>query len=367
MQRLRVLFLPLPWPRSRRSRSPHAATTTRETTAEGTASKRQFRSGVGALVPLTGDLAEFGPPGEKAADRSSAQVSSRRRWPHRHHVHEESADAPTERPRLSRLAKQLISGGANCLAGPWASSETVPVGRSVAARDEIPLISPSSTSPEITDLPDDGFVSPHGAVRRAPGSGPRGRDRGVSGTEGRRLGRSSQRPVWRGHRHGVQRGLGGPGGSTTGDPVIYDSSSPLQLRGRRHRRQQPGPVRDHRFRGSVQQGRRRARADRRFRRREPCVTDGLAFEDGIPDSIASDDTRRSQRARARAVPRRSPRPPRRSTSSTRRSVRSPRRRGTFDAQNFDAVIALRPGGRRCGFERGPAIAEQIQAVCERPG
>ncbi len=55
--------------------------------------------------------------------------------------------------------KLATSDGASCIAGPWGSADTIPSGESVSIPEEVPLISPSATSDEITGLADDGFVS----------------------------------------------------------------------------------------------------------------------------------------------------------------------------------------------------------------
>src|SRR5690606_32526801 len=70
----------------------------------------------------------------------------------------EHADTETQSQASVQAARQLISGGASCLAGAWASADTIPTGQTVAARQRVPLISPASTSAEITDLEDNGFV-----------------------------------------------------------------------------------------------------------------------------------------------------------------------------------------------------------------
>jgi branched-chain amino acid transport system substrate-binding protein len=70
----------------------------------------------------------------------------------------EHADTETASQAAVQAARRLISNGASCLTGAWASSNTIPVGTSVAARQRVPQISPASTSAEITGLEDNGFV-----------------------------------------------------------------------------------------------------------------------------------------------------------------------------------------------------------------
>ena len=116
---------------------------------------------IGDLVPLTGDLADFGPPGRKAADLALTQVRDAIREVGADHtvriVHE---DTQTDSQAGVQAARKLVNAdNANCLAGAWASSVSIPVARSVSAREEILQISPASTSDEITGLEDDGLMN----------------------------------------------------------------------------------------------------------------------------------------------------------------------------------------------------------------
>lgn len=124
--------------------------------ADGTTS---VELSMGALVPLTGDLSPFGPPGRKAAELAVEQI--------RQAAQEagvdtqltiDFADTETSPQAAVQAARQLIAGGATCIAGPWASSETLAVAESVATRQRTPIVSPSSTDAAITDLDDGGFV-----------------------------------------------------------------------------------------------------------------------------------------------------------------------------------------------------------------
>ncbi len=115
---------------------------------------------VGDLVPLTGDLSPFGPPGRKAADLAVDEINSAiEESGAQHTVEIQHADTETNEQASVNAGRQLTGDGANCLAGAWASADTLAVARSVTTREEIPQISPASTSDEITELDDDGLVS----------------------------------------------------------------------------------------------------------------------------------------------------------------------------------------------------------------
>src|SRR5581483_9614559 len=49
--------------------------------------------------------------------------------------------------------------GASCIAGAWASADSIPVARSVSIREGVLQISPASTSDEITTLEDNGLMN----------------------------------------------------------------------------------------------------------------------------------------------------------------------------------------------------------------
>ena len=116
---------------------------------------------IGDLVPLTGDLADFGPPGRKAADLALDQIQAAVEEVGAEHtvevVHE---DTQTDAQAGVQAARKLVDAeNATCLAGAWASSVSIPVARSVATRENVLQISPASTSDEISPLEDDGLMN----------------------------------------------------------------------------------------------------------------------------------------------------------------------------------------------------------------
>ena len=115
---------------------------------------------VGVLVPLTGDLKDFGGPGSDAANLAQSQVNAAA----------EAAgfdltltlveeDTKTDPQGAQQAATKVIeSDNVSAIAGPWASSETIPVAENVSVAGGVPLVSPSATNPDITDLEDDNLV-----------------------------------------------------------------------------------------------------------------------------------------------------------------------------------------------------------------
>jgi ABC-type branched-subunit amino acid transport system substrate-binding protein len=116
---------------------------------------------IGDSIPLTGDLSDFGPPGQKGADLAVAQINDAIAQAGVEHtvkiVHEDNETNPQAAVQAAR--KLVDSDGASCITGAWASADTIPTAQSVSIPDGILQISPASTSDEITGLDDDGLVN----------------------------------------------------------------------------------------------------------------------------------------------------------------------------------------------------------------
>jgi ABC-type branched-subunit amino acid transport system substrate-binding protein len=118
---------------------------------------------IGDSVPLSGDLADFGPPGQKAADLAIEQINSAIEEAGVDHtvdiVHEDNCGGADQQCAVQAARKLVDSDSASCIAGAWASADTIPTAESVAIPEGVLLISPASTSDEITGLDDDGLVN----------------------------------------------------------------------------------------------------------------------------------------------------------------------------------------------------------------
>lgn len=114
---------------------------------------------IGNLVPLSGDLADFGPPGQKAAELAVSEINKAiGQTGDDHKVTLQTEDDQTSDQAGVQAARKLVDGGASCIAGSWASSVTIPVSRSVTSREGVLQISPASTSDEITGLEDNNLL-----------------------------------------------------------------------------------------------------------------------------------------------------------------------------------------------------------------
>jgi ABC-type branched-subunit amino acid transport system substrate-binding protein len=116
---------------------------------------------IGDSIPLTGDLSDFGPPGEKASNIAVDQINKAIQEAGVDHtvkvVHEDNETNPQAAVQAAR--KMVDSDGATCITGAWASNDTIPTAQSVAIPDGVLEISPASTSDEITSLDDNGLIN----------------------------------------------------------------------------------------------------------------------------------------------------------------------------------------------------------------
>jgi branched-chain amino acid transport system substrate-binding protein len=116
---------------------------------------------IGDVVPLTRELAAFGPPGRKAADLAVEQIQAAAREAGANHTVEVvHADDRTDPRAGVQAARKLVDAEqARCLAAGWGSPTTIPIARSVAIRDRVLMISPASTEDAVTGLKDSGLVN----------------------------------------------------------------------------------------------------------------------------------------------------------------------------------------------------------------
>jgi len=329
-------------------------------------SSAAFELSLGALVPQTGDLSIFAPAGEKTAQLAVEQASEALAAAGSEITLADLAVGDTEtKPQASvQAANQLISGGASCLAGAWASADTIPVGQSVAATQQVPLISPASTSPEITNLPDDGFV-----FRTAPSDALQGQV--LADAVADKFGADATISVAaRNDAYGegiatqFSEAFAANGGTING-PVLYDveaasydsEAADIVAGG-------PdgfviidfedpyGKVGD----ALVRTG--------DFDATKMFTADGLAFEE-IPDTIPSEALDGASGTRP-ATPEGTDVGDAFDALYADSSIK-PKERGTFDGQNFDALTLCVLAAVAAGSGEGADIQSKIQEVASAPG
>lgn len=129
---------------------------------DGGPGETQIDLTIGDSVPLSGGLAPFGPAGEKAATIAGEEINSAIKQAGVDHtvtlVHEDNETKPQAAVQVAR--KMVDSDDASCIAGAWASADTIPTFESVTSREGVLQLTPASTSDEITGLDDpDGLMN----------------------------------------------------------------------------------------------------------------------------------------------------------------------------------------------------------------
>jgi len=186
---------------------------------------------IGVSLPLSGDLADFGPAGEKAADLALSEIEAAVEEAGVEHTvelaKEDNCGAADPQCAVQAQRKLATSDGASCIAGPWGSADTIPSGESVSVPEEVPLISPSATSDEITGLDDEGFVN-----RTSPPDSFQGPtlanflDEELGGAEGKTVNIGARNDAYgTGLAETFSAAWEGLGGSI-GEEVIYDIDIP---------------------------------------------------------------------------------------------------------------------------------------------
>jgi ABC-type branched-subunit amino acid transport system substrate-binding protein len=188
---------------------------------------------IGDSVPLTGGLSDFGPPGDKAAQIAVEEVINPAiedaGVDHTVNlVTEDNCGGDDQQCAVQAARKMVDSDGASCIAGAWASADTIPTAESVAIPDEILVISPASTSDEITGLDDDGLVN-----RTAPPDSFQGPtlskylvEKALGGTEGKTVNVGARNDAYGTGLAETFSTAWEDAGGTIGEEVVYDVKLP---------------------------------------------------------------------------------------------------------------------------------------------
>jgi branched-chain amino acid transport system substrate-binding protein len=195
----------------------------------GGGGERTLNLTIGDLVPLTGDLADFGPPGRKAADLAVKQIQAAATEAGSDHtvkiVHE---DDQTDAQAGVQAARKVVDAeNATCIAGSWASSVSIPIARSVAIREKVLQISPASTSDEISGLEDDGLINRTSPPDRFQGPTlANAMEDALGGAQGKKVNIGARNDAYgTGLSDTFSKAWEGKGG-TIGERVIYDPEQP---------------------------------------------------------------------------------------------------------------------------------------------
>ena len=323
---------------------------------------------IGDLVPLTGTLSDFGPPGEKAANIAGDQINKAAKSSGADitGVKLLTEDSETKPDASVSAARKMVDEGASCIAGEWASADTIPVARSVAIPDGVLEISPASTSDEITGLDDNGLVN-----RTAPPDsfqGPtlaNGIEKALGSAKGKTINIGAQNDSYgTGLADSFASAWEAKGGKI-GQKVIFDITAPsYDSEAQQITSGNPDVIVIITFPETfVKLGPALARTGNW----DPTTswgTDGLASS-SLPKDVGTSVVE-GMRGTAPGVPSGAPASKafdKLYTSSAPKNVD----RQTFDAQNFDAVMLCYLAAVAAGSTDGQDMADQVRAVSAPPG
>ena len=121
-----------------------------------------FELRIGPVLPLTGDLASFGPSQAEAArvavDRIRQALTAKGLADVEVTLLDVEDDGGRSQAGVEGATKFVQTDDVNVLLGTMASSVTIPIAESVTIPNEVVQITPTSTAPEITDIEDDGYL-----------------------------------------------------------------------------------------------------------------------------------------------------------------------------------------------------------------
>ena len=308
---------------------------------------------IGASLPITGDLADYAGPGQKAAEMAIAEIKKAGGQ-----VTLEIADNQTNPEGAVQAARELVAKDVSCIAGAWASTDTIPTARSVTIEEEIPLISPSSTSADITGIEDDGLVA-----RTVPADNLQGPalanliEQSIGGAEGKTVNIGARDDAYGSGFVEFFTTAWEDKGGTIGESVLYDPDQPSY----NSEAQQITSGNPDAFvivdfpETFIKVG----PALERTGNWDPAktfITDGLAS-----DELAAEPFMEGVRGTAPGTPEEGAT----SVAFGQLYEKSPPQdvaRQTFDAQNFDAVMLCYLAAVAAGSTDGLAIADALQDV-----
>jgi ABC-type branched-subunit amino acid transport system substrate-binding protein len=336
---------------------------------EGGGGETSLELTIGDSLPLSGDLADFGPPGEKAADLAIAEIQAAIEEVGADHtveiVHEDNGGGADQQAAVQAARKMVDSDGATCIAGAWASADTIPTAESVAIPEEVTVVSPASTSDEITGLEDDGLVN-----RTAPPDSFQGPtlaqflDQELGGAQGKTVNVGARNDSYGNGLAETFSAAWEELGGSIGETVIYDTRLPnYDSEADQLTSGNPDALVIVDFPETYNKvGPALVRAG--FDPETTFVTDGLISGD-LAES-AGEDAVNGLRGTAPGTPDRE--------DATRAfdelytsSEPADVDRQTFDAQNFDAVVLCYLAAVAAGSTEGADIASTIQDVSASPG
>jgi ABC-type branched-subunit amino acid transport system substrate-binding protein len=327
----------------------------------------KFDLTIGDIVPLTGDLSDFGPPGEKAAKLAVQQINAAIKADGLDEtVKLQNEDEQTDPAAAVAAARKLSDGGASCIAGAWASSDTIPVSRSVTSRDKIVQISPASTSAEITSLSDDGYLN-----RTAPPDSLQGPalaeaiDKELGGASGKTINIGARNDAYGTGLAGFFEKAWKAKGGKIGQKVIYDPKQPsYNSEAQKIASGNPDGWVIIDFPETYQKVGPALVRTGKWDPKKSFFTDGLASS-SLPKNVGSAATE-GMRGSAPGTPQKGAT---QGAFGKAYEAFAPKnvKRQTFDSQNFDAVVLCYLAAVAAGKADGSAMKDELKDVSGPPG
>jgi ABC-type branched-subunit amino acid transport system substrate-binding protein len=332
----------------------------------GGGGEAKFDLKIGDIIPLTGDLADFGPPGRKAADLAIDQIKKG--------INEAGVDqtvsiqhenSQTDPQASVSAARKLVDAGVACIAGEWASADSIPVAKSVTIREKVLQISPASTSDEITALDDNGLVNRTAPPDRFQGPAlANAIEKDLGGASGKTVNIGARNDSYGTGLAGTfEKAWKGKGGKI-GQKVIYDPKQPsYNSEAQKIASGNPDAFVIVDFPETYNKvGPALARTGK-WDPKKTWGTDGLASS-GLPKSAGTEATE-GFRGTAPGAPEKNPEP---AEAFDRLYTKAPGpERQTFDAQNFDAVILCYLAAVAAGEADGQKMADNVRDISAPPG
>jgi ABC-type branched-subunit amino acid transport system substrate-binding protein len=327
----------------------------------GGGGKKSLNLTIGDLVPLTGDLSDFGPPGRKAADLAVKQIQAAVKTAGADHtvkiVHE---DDQTDAQAGVQAARKLVDAeNAQCIAGSWASSVSIPVARSVSIREGVLQISPASTGDEISGLKDDGLINRTSPPDRFQGPTlATTMEDALGGAQGKTVNIGARNDAYGTGLAGTFTKAWQEKGGKIGERVIYDPEQPsYNSEARKIAGGNPDAYVIIDFPETYQKVGPALVRTGQWDPKKTFITDGLASSD-LPKNAGREATE-GMRGTAPG----SPDTGKASEAFDKLYTSAPGpERQTFDAQNFDAVILCYLSAVAAGSTDGKDMAAELQDV-----
>ena len=334
---------------------------------DGGGGEAQLDLVIGDSIPLTGDLSPFGPPGQKAADMAIDQINAAVQEVGAEHtvsiVHEDNETSPQAAVQAAR--KMIQSDGATCLAGAWASADSLPTAQSVTIPEGVLQISPASTSTELTALEDNGLLNrtPPADNLQGPVLADAIADE-LGGAQGKTINIGARNDAYgEGFTNALTSGFERLGGSV-GESVLYDPEQPsFNSEAQQVTSGNPDAIAIIDFPETFEKVGPALERTGAWDPNKAYITDGLASGDLVE---ALDPLMNGFRGTAPGTPEAGAA----SQAFDQLYQQSEPRnvdRNTFDAQNFDAVILCYLAAVAAGSTEGQEMADQLQDITGPPG